>query len=346
MKIILILLFSVLNGQGFLDYLSGPITLKVGLVSGYDDNVLRFSDIEKRQASENKLIMDGTDTFDSHFSRLYLVGEKKIQLIGRGKYIYFYSRTNFSNYSNNKNRQHWSGNFKTSYKWGSYRKASYSIRHLNSYYIRHYIDRDISNNLLRSCSFSDREQLLEVTHPIKRRLWATMQLSYTQRYFDKPFTEFDLDILYSSFKISRKLTDAVTIATAFKYGDANNITYGKTAKASVLDRSYKNFEWYMPFTYNKDFGIFNKVGFSIRQDFRSYVAEAVGDPLHNGRNHIDSKINFWGEYRFNEKILVKTSLRYRNRKTESQFDWVSELKTFHQWQAWVSIEWKMLYDRY
>ena len=81
MKIILILLFSVLNGQGFLDYLSGPITLKVGLVSGYDDNVLRFSDIEKRQASENKLIMDGTDTFDSHFSRLYLVGEKKIQLI-------------------------------------------------------------------------------------------------------------------------------------------------------------------------------------------------------------------------------------------------------------------------
>ena len=58
MKIILILLFSVLNGQGFLDYLSGPITLKVGLVSGYDDNVLRFSDIEKRQASENKLIMD------------------------------------------------------------------------------------------------------------------------------------------------------------------------------------------------------------------------------------------------------------------------------------------------
>ena len=88
MKIILILLFSVLNGQGFLDYLSGPITLKVGLVSGYDDNVLRFSDIEKRQASENKLIMDGTDTFDSHFSRLYLVGEKKIQLIGRGKYIY------------------------------------------------------------------------------------------------------------------------------------------------------------------------------------------------------------------------------------------------------------------
>ena len=138
----------------------------------------------------------------------------------------------------------------------------------------------------------------------------------------------------------------MTIATAFKYGDANNITYGRTAKASVLDRSYKNFEWYMPFTYNKDFGIFNKVGFSIRQDFRSYVAEAVGDPLHNGRNHIDSKINFWGEYRFNEKILVKTSLRYRNRKTESQFDWVSELKTFHQWQAWVSIEWKMLYDRY
>ena len=68
--------------------------------------------------------------------------------------------------------------------------------------------------------------------------------------------------------------------------------------------------------------------------------------MHSWRNHKDSKFNFWAERKINESFLIKTSLRYRNRKTESQFNWVSELKTFHQWQAWISIEWKMVYDRY
>ena len=51
MKIIVILFITLLNGQNLLDYLSGPIILKIGLINGYDDNVLRFSDIEKSQAS-------------------------------------------------------------------------------------------------------------------------------------------------------------------------------------------------------------------------------------------------------------------------------------------------------
>ena len=346
MKIIIILLISFLNGQNLLDYLSGPITFRIGLINGYDDNVLRLSETEKSQASTNKNIMGGTNTFDSHFSRFFIIGQKQFQLARSGRYIQIYSRTNFSNYSNNKNRQHWSGNIKGVYRWGSYKRISLSLRHLNKYYIRHYIDRDISNDSLMPCSFSDREQLLELTHPFKKGQWLTMQLSYNQRYFDIPFTEFDLDIVSSYFKISRKLSDFGTIAFALTYGDAKNITYGNTAKASSLDRSYKNFEWYIPLIYNEDIGIINKLGFSIRQDHRYYVAELMGDPLHSGRSHRDKKIDFWAEYNFSEQFLIKSSLRYRVRETEYQFDWVSELKTFNQWQAWISIEWKIVYDRY
>ena len=57
MKIIVILFISLLNGQNLLDYLSGQIILKIGLINGYDDNVLRFSDIEKSQASTDKYII-------------------------------------------------------------------------------------------------------------------------------------------------------------------------------------------------------------------------------------------------------------------------------------------------
>ena len=62
MKIIVILFISLLNGQNLLDYLSGPIILKIGLINGYDDNVLRFSDIEKSPASTDKYIMGGANT--------------------------------------------------------------------------------------------------------------------------------------------------------------------------------------------------------------------------------------------------------------------------------------------
>ena len=65
MKIIAIVIISLLNGQNLLDYLKGPITMRVGLINGYDDNVLRFSDIEKQHASTDKYIMGGSSTFDS-----------------------------------------------------------------------------------------------------------------------------------------------------------------------------------------------------------------------------------------------------------------------------------------
>lgn len=346
MRIIIILLLSFLNGQTILDYLSGPITYKIGIVNGYDNNVLHLSRIEKNQASINELILGGANTFDSHFTRYFVNGAKKIYLAERSKYIHIYIRANISNYSQNDNRHHWSGNFKTTYRWGSYRRIVYSLRHLNSYYTRHYIDRDISSYILQPCNFTDREQYMEFSYPIKRNQWMSLLISYNQRYYDIPFTEFDLDILSSSLEINRRLRNVGTIAIAFKYGEANNINFGNTAKASSLDRSYKNFEWYMPLTYSKDIGIFNRVGISVRQDFRYYIAEAFGDPLHSGRNHIDSKMDIWFENKINENLYVKSSLRYRHRLTESQFDWVSKLRTFQQWQAWISVEWKMVYDRY
>ena len=44
--------------------------------------------------------------------------------------------------------------------------------------------------------------------------------------------------------------------------------------------------------------------------------------------------------------FINDTVRYRKRTTNSQFDWVSELKTFDQVQAWVTLEWDMIYDRY
>jgi len=339
MRLIVIISFSILCGQSWTDYLHSPIKWTVGLTNGYDNNVLKLSSVEKKDAALEGDILRGADTFDSHYARFSLSGLKKIQLADRKKQIQFYAKGNISNYTQNENRRYWSGNLKATYRWGSYRKLEYSIRHLNSYYIRHYIDRDVSTDELASCSFTDREQRILVSYPIKRRLWTSGFVSYTQRYFDKPFTEFDLDIVTTALKISKKFRGFGTIA-------AENITFGKTAKASDLDRSYKHFEWYIPVRYSQGIGVLDEVGISLRLDIRLYGAETMGDPLHSGRSHDEVKWDIWGEKKLSENLTLKGSLRYRKRSTDSRYDWVSKLKTFDQVQAWVILEWDMIYDRY
>ena len=329
-----------------MNYLNSPIKWTVGLTNGYDNNVLRLSGIEKSDATLDENIMGGVETFDSHYTRFSMSGLKKIQLAERKKQIQFYAKGNISNYSQNENRRHWSGNIKTTYRWGSYRRLEYSIRHLDSYYFRHYFNRDVSADELASCSFTDREQRLLVSYPLKKRLWATGFVSYTQRYFDKPFTEFDLDIMTTALKVSKKFRGFGTVAIEGKYGVADNITFGKTAKASDLDRTYKHFEWYIPFSYSQGFGELDEVGISLRRDVRQYGAETMGDPLHSGRSHEEVKWDIWGEKELSENLTLKGSLRYRKRITDSRYNWVSELKTFKQVQAWVTLEWDMIYDRY
>ena len=100
-----------------------------------------------------------------------------------------------SDYVHNSNKDYWSGNISVKYKWGSYRNLKYSLRHLNSYYLRHYIDRDLSLNELKSCSFTDNDQNVSISNRINKRNWYIISFGFLQRYYDKPFTEFDLNLL-------------------------------------------------------------------------------------------------------------------------------------------------------
>ena len=346
MRYIAIILLSNLWGQTWVDYLRSPVKWTVGLTNGYDNNVLRLSPIEIDNAALNQTILGGAKTFDSHYVRFFLSGLKKIQLANREKKIQLFFKSNISNYIHYKHRQHWSGYVKASYHWGAYRRLEYMVSHLNDYYMRHYKDLDITVNQLFNCSFTDREQRLLVSHPIKLRFWVTGSISYTQRYYDRSFTEFDSDIITTTLKVSKRFRDFGTISVEGIYGIADNITFEKVAKSSNLDRSYKHMELYLPITYDQGVLGLKEVGFSLRADFRQYGVEDISDPLHSGRSHRETKFDIWGEKNLKENLMISCTIRFRNRYTDSLHDWVSELKSFDQLQAWISIEWKMLYDRY
>ena len=79
---------------------------------------------------------------------------------------------------------------------------------------------------------------------------------------------------------------------------------------------------------------------------RVYDAEDPNDVLHAGRSHVDRKLGLWIKKGIGEDLSLKLSTRLRSRETDSQYRWVRNLKSFHQLQFWLNIEWDLLYDKY
>ena len=322
-----------------------PLNLHISYHSGYDSNVMRFSLKEIENVAENKAVMGGANTFDSYINKINTRLQKTIFEIDK-KELSISSSFNLSSYAHNPNKSYWSGNFSTVYKWGSYRNLKYSLRHLNSYYLRHYTDRDVSRSSLRACFFSDRNQIITITLPIRKRIWYTIGTGYLQRYYDNTFTEFDLDIYYARLRLNKRIKKFGTVSLQVDRVSAENVTYNKTAVSSNFDRSYDAIEWYLPIKMDRSLSYFNQAGLSFRQEIRVYEAEALDDALHSGRNHKDLKIDLWLNKKISDRLEITLSSRFRKRDTESSYDWVKDLKSFKQMQLWCKIKWAFTYDNY
>ena len=326
-------------------FASTPINLHLSYHSGYDSNVMRFSQEEIKNAAEDRNVMGGASTFDSYISRINTRLQKTLFVLDK-KELSMVTTFNLSNYVHNRHKNYWSGDASLAYKWGSYRNFKYSLRHLNSYYLRHYVDRDISKNNLSACFFTDRDQSMFLTLPMGKRFWYTFGTGYLQRYYDAPFTEFDLDIYYLRLKINKRIKNLGTVSFQVDRARAENITYKKTAVSSDFDRSYESAEWYLPIKLDRSLDYFDQFGVSLRKEIRIYKAEALDDVLHSGRNHKDMKIDLWVNKKINERLDITLSSRYRTRTTDSSYEWVKDLKSFKQMQLWCKIKWAFIYDNY
>ena len=315
------------------------------LSSGYDNNVMRLSSEEFKRANQNVDLLGGVEKFDSFIYKVGFKGKKSLWELGK-KEFFIKGNIDWANYQHNQYKKYWSSGLDLTYKWGSFRNIRYSLRHLNNFYLRHYIDRDISTSKLSPCLFTDHNQKLLITFLIQKNFWANFGIGFLQRYYAEPFREFDLDIFYFRFKLSKKIKKIGSISFQLENGLANSDLNLSDFRPSSFDRSYKTLEWYIPIILKSKLKILNEFGFSIRNENREYVAESLNDPLHSGRNHFDTKYDFWVKKDINNTISAKFSTRIRRRNTFSEYDWVSDLKSFNQVQVLLKIEWKLIYDKY
>ena len=151
---------------------------------------------------------------------------------------------------------------------------------MNEFYLRHYINRDVSVRDLEACFFSDRNQALSITHRISKPLWITISTGYLQRYYERPFTEFDLDIVYFRGRLNYKLRSVGSVSLQVNRGIADNISYSSQIRPSSFDRSYETTEFYVPIKVNKNLPIVSEIGLSMKTELRKYEDEDTRDTLH------------------------------------------------------------------
>lgn len=305
--------------------------------SGYDSNVLRLSPVEQDQSATERSLLGRMNTFDSVYLRLGGSVVSEFRLAGNERTI----RQNISlyrtTYIQSSDRAYTSGKWSLDYSWGPYRHARLKIGLLKDYYLRDYLNRDRSAIDQAACLFTDLDHQASLSFPVALRTWVQADAGLLQRYYSDPFAEFSLDIRYAGFRFSRDFRRRARVSATLRYLQAKNITYGQTARASDFDRSYRSLEMTLPFRMKIRDALIEEIGFSQKTEWRYYLVENYSDPLHSGRSHRDEQWNLWGKSRISENLTLKLNLRYRSRRTDSEFVWVRELKSFHQIQTWIEI---------
>jgi len=147
-------------------------------------------------------------------------------------------------------------------------------------------------------------------------------------------------------KLNHKLRKLGNISFQVNRGRATSQSHFLPDRPSSFNRSYETMEWYLPIKAQKRIPFLNEIGVSARVETRVYDAEDPDDPLHAGRNHIDSKYDLWLKKNITEHMKVTLSGRYRTRVTESSYNWVTDLKSFNLLQFWCKMELDLVYDRY
>lgn len=337
---LILLGLSAVNAQGWLMYLTPPVTWTFRATNGYDDNVLRLSNDEQVRSTTESELLGSMKTFDSYYHRLEIQGRTQYRLPNPSHTLTLTGRISRSDYLQNPDKKYYTTFLNTDYRWGPYRHLEFKIFYLRNYYLRHYIDRDRTRATLRRCAFSDARHEISFSSPIAFRLWYEISAGYLQRYYNQTFSEFDLDIFYVGGKISRDWQHKIVASATIEAGTADNFTLASTAQASDLDRSYRYLEVFIPIQW-KQVGFLDEIGFAWRNEWRQFSVEDPDDPLHSGRNHSDAKFDFRIQKELPRNLQLEWTIRSRKRTTASQYAWVEDLKTFHQLQTWMELSWTL-----
>lgn len=340
--LISLLVVNASASQSFLERLRVPIYVKPSLVIGYDTNMLRLSSTEMEETVLVDAALGDTETFDSEiiYPQIEFLYSPVISFEHETNIRISYGR---AQYGQSNDKSYSSFSFRIEHHLGSYQwlKAGYSLQ--PDLYLRPYRDTDSISKLPNPCSFANETIFLSYSLPLARRVWVMVKGKRTSQYYVSNFTEFDTEVTAGYIRLGMKPLSWLQASIWWENGDGENTTFRDGFAATSLDRSYHHtrtgakIEWTL-----KQRSM--KVNFSIDHKNRRYKTESAEDPLHSGRSHDDFRYKLQLEKEFINGVVVKGDVRFRERVTDSEFDWVSELKSFRKTEFWLTFSYELVLD--
>ena len=310
------------------------LNLSNSISIAYDSNPLKYSASEEIFSSRYLAYSTSLSTKHKFFKR-------NMRLVFSLKNKYYDEVSQKSNYSLN---------FKAKQSLGNYQYLTFSYNYINDIYLRPYKDEDQVHYILdylhtgTDCFFDYSIITLDYESPIirnrhsKNKIKFNFSYIYETQFYDKYFTEFDLELKGTRIKYStstRKNKHYISIAAI----SAENLTADDNTLSTLnMDRGYN--ESRVKIYFDQKLKNNESIGFLITYNTRKFTSAYIEDKLHNTREHVDKQFSI--QYNFmGRRLKNKITFKSRDRDTKSPYQWVKDLKTFKLY----SIEYTVYFNK-
>ncbi len=337
-----LLLLSVLYTNTIFSGFRVPIYYTSSMSVGYDNNLFRLSNLNLESNTSSNII--DSDTFDTGYIT------PKLQ-IDYQPYIFSSLKTDFDF---SLSRNHYFSSPEKSFnilysqigiKFAPYQSFKFAHRYIPKYYLRNYIDHDMSTDVNQICTFSIESFSFSYSLPLLNKNWVKLRFIRTNYFYNNSFTEFDTRINQLELKYYFRFLK-MSNSIWYSYSDGDNISSGDGFFSSKINRSY--IEHNLGFSLKKKIrkvNLLDNLGTSLMLENRFYKAENENnlsfssweDALHNGRTHSEVNFSIWIDRKLTDEISNQFKFKFRKRTVESDYYWVSDFKEFNKFEIIYKI---------
>ena len=318
-----------------------PLSYKYEMSIGYDDNFMRFSNFEIDSYDTQNRYLGDAKTYDS------AILSNAIQLKLSSKLKTYQTNTilrlkhNYYSSSSSKSYSSFLGRFEFKLAPYSWIKLSYSL--LPNYYLRTYIDRDLSSSDYHPCFFSNETAYVSYSHKIPiKKTWLDYRFVINNQFYNQNFTEYDSEIKGFEGTLKSKFIKSYYVTLTYLYYVSDNISYNSSSipESTKMDRSYTEdgFKFNLKKTLKDK--IISSLGFKFYFNQRVYDLNSWYYESDNWKVYSDYDLRLEVSKKINN-IDTKISFRHFFREVSSsesdEIIWAEDYKNYSRNELWLKL---------
>ena len=321
---------------------------------GYEDNFLRFSDLEMN----SNLFENGTSNDymgDSRFFDSSIISPST-QLTYHSKINDYKTKTiirfKFNEYQSSNQKSYFNLNARYEIKLKSYNWIKFSYSLTPRYYLRTFIDRDLVPLVYYPCYFSNENFYLSYSHPIAnfKKTWMDIKFNINNQFYNENFTEFDTRVYTFEGSIKSSFIKSYFLSMSYFLALAENISYGNQNQfyeSTKIDRSYTKHGFKMHAKKTLKNSFINSLSLKLKYSIRDYDLDSWYYEYDNWKKYYETEFILELTKKLNKKTSIKISGKHFYRDVVSSQSketlWIEDYKIYNRNELWFKFIYNFRY---